>query len=319
MKSTPIAIFTYNRPDHARQLFESLLKCNRLDECSVYIFCDGPKTPEHLPNVMAMRQVAHGFASQINGAVVMEREHNLGLAHSIVDGATELCNRYGRVIVLEDDFLLHPFFIDFMLQSLDRYADDEGVAQVAGYLPPLHLKVESDALFLPLTTSCGWATWQRAWKLFSWDVELAITILEADTSLRSRFNLDDSYPYFDMLRAALAGRVDSWAVLWLWSTFYHGKLTLYPRRSLVWVGGFDSLATHTKQKEKPKFYDQPFDFIMQGNWRSPVCFPNIIQPDESAYKKLKKFLRQKPILAPLIRLKGVLKHNLKQYIKSFRI
>lgn len=312
----PLAIFAYNRPRHLSQLFDSLLNCARLDECQVYIFCDGAKKPEHLENVRAAREVARGYSSRLGNVRLIERGENLGLAHSIVTGITELCQQYGRVIVLEDDFILHPFFLDFMLQSLDRYADDDRVAQVAGYLPPIHPEVETDTFFLPLTTSCSWATWQRAWKLFSWETESALQVLDADPQMRFHFDLDGAYPYSDMLRLAIEGKVDSWAIRWYWRTFYHKKLTLYPCRSLVWVGGFDDLATHTTSEEIPKFYDQPLDFILQSNWNIPTSFPLIAQADETAFEKLKNFIRPKlPHTPMLARLKGIYKHVLTWLIK----
>ena len=127
---TPIAIFAYKRPRHLRQLLDLMLQCERLDECQVHIFCDGAKKPEDAENVRATREVARETAYRLKDTRLIEREENLGLARSIVSGVTELCEQYGRVIVLEDDFILHPFVFDFMLQSLDRYADEEQVAQV---------------------------------------------------------------------------------------------------------------------------------------------------------------------------------------------
>jgi hypothetical protein len=315
IKKTPIVIFTYNRPQHARLLFESLLKCRRLDECQVYVFCDGSKKPEHLAGTQAMRQVAHEFAPLLGNAVVVERDQNLGLANSIVGGVTELCNQYGRVIVLEDDFILHPFFLDFMLQSLDRYADDELVAQVAGYLPPIYPTIETDSFFLPLATSCGWATWQRAWKLFSWETESALQILEADPQIRLRFDLNGAYHFADMLRLAADSKVDSWAIRWRWYTFYHRKLTLYPRRSLVWVGGFDDLATHTTSKEVPPFYDQSLNFILQYDWHNPISFPGKVEVEEVVFDELKNFLRPKPSRSLSASLKEFLRRALTQLVK----
>jgi hypothetical protein len=307
---TPIAIFTYNRPRHLRQLFDSLLQCARLDECQVHIYCDGAKKPEHIAGMLASRQVVHEFAPLLNNARVIEREQNMGVDHSIVTGVTELCIQYGRVIVLEDDVIPHPFFLVFMLQSLDRYADDERVAQVAGYLAPIHPKVETDAFFLPLTTSCGWATWKRAWELFSWNIAPALAELSAAPRLNDRFDLDGVYPYYAMLQHTERDKTEIWDIRWYWHTFRQEKLTLYPYRSLVWVGGFDNLATHTRSEEIPKFYDQSLDLILQGSWKNPISFPDTVQTDEIAFDKLKKFLRRESSHALSTRLKVLLKRVL---------
>ncbi|CAG0956507.1 hypothetical protein ANAEL_00373 [Anaerolineales bacterium] len=269
--------------------------------------------PEHELGVLAARQVVDEFAAKLNAKVV-KREQNMGLARSVVSGVTDLCERYGRVIVLEDDFILHPFFLDFMLQSLDRYENDDQVAQVAGYLPPIYPKIETDSFFLPLTTSCGWATWQRAWKLFSWEIDSALQILDTDLQMRFHFDLDGAYHFSDMLRLATDSKVDSWGIRWRWRTFYHRKLTLYPRRSLVWVGGFDNLATHTKSEEVPKFYDQPLALILENNWKGSVSFPGTVQTDEIVFNRLKKLLRHKP---PRVLLRSVI-HILIRWAKYFK-
>jgi hypothetical protein len=309
---TPIAIFAYNRPRHLRQLFDSLLQCARLDECQVHIFCDGAKKPEHESGVQATRQCVDEFSGRLD-AVVIKREQNLGLAHSIVSGVTDLCEQFGRVIVLEDDFILHPFFLDFMLHSLDRYADEERVAQVAGFTFPINMPAKSDALFLPLTTSWGWATWQRAWKLFSWDIESALQILDSDLQIRTQFDLDGAYPFLDMLHLIAEGKVDSWAIRWYWCTFTAHKLTLYPRRSLVWQNGFDEAATNTSAERSGA--QTSLEGFLQEEWHNPISFPDIAQANEIALDKLKKLLRREPSQAPSSRLKELLKRVLTRFVK----
>jgi hypothetical protein len=225
-----------------------------------------------------------------------------------VSGVTELCEKYGRVIVLEDDFILHPFFLDFMLQSLDCFADEEQVAQIAGFTFPIQTSPKPDSFFLPLTTSWGWTTWQRAWKLFSWETESALQILDADLQMRSRFDLDGSYPYSGMLRLAAEDKVDSWAIRWYWHTFMANKLILYPRRSLVWQNGFDEAATNTSTAQSGQ--QASLDTFFQEEWRTPLSFPDTVQVDENAFDKLKKHLRRESSPALPARfnelLKGVL-------------
>jgi hypothetical protein len=313
MSQTPIVIFAYNRPRHLRQLFDSLLQCARLDECQVYIFCDGAKRPEHESGVQAARQCVDEFTLKLN-ATVVKREQNLGLARSIVSGVTELCEQYGRVIVLEDDFILHPFFLNFMLQSLDRYADEERVVQIAGFTFPIKTPPKPDAFFLSLTTSWGWATWQRAWKLFSWETESALQILDADLQMRARFDLDGAYPYSDMLRLVVKGKVDSWATRWYWITFTANKLTLYPRRSLVWQNGFDEAATNTSA-ERSGVQASLNDFL-QEEWHTPISFPDTVQANEIAFDVLKKILRREPPHTPLTRLNRILKRKLVWFVKK---
>ena len=309
---TPLAIFTYNRPKHARQLFESLLHCSRLDECAVYIFCDGPKKPEHEQGVLASRATVHEFALQLKAKVV-EHEQNVGLAHSIVNGATDLCGQYGRIIVLEDDFILHPFFLNFMIQSLDRYMHDERVAQVAGFKFPIATHLKPDAFFLPVTSSWGWATWQRAWSSFSWDTGFALNMLDSNPKLSARFDIHGTYPFANMMRLTHEGKLDTWDIQWYWQVFSASRLTLYPRQSLVWQNGFDEVATHTKTPWRG--LQSSFDKFIQTKWKDPISFPAFVQVDEVAFESLKSFYRLRMPCRPLARLKRIMKRVFPSLVK----
>jgi hypothetical protein len=284
---TPIALFVYNRPQHTARMLSSLEACSRLSECQIVMFSDAPRVMEHASAVQEVRNIIREWAKK-NGAERVEQTENLGLAHSIVDGVTRLCSEYGRVIVVEDDLILHPAFLDFMLQSLNRYSEEERVAQIAGFTFPVETPDTPDAFFLPLTTSWGWATWKRAWDLFSWDIGPALAALSADSRLRARFDLDGSYPYYEMLRNVEKGQVDSWAIRWHWITLQNKKLTLYPRRSLVWQNGFDDSATHTGS-DLPGF-QQSLDLFFQSYWSVNFEFPEKVSVSPLALNALKKYL-----------------------------
>src|SRR5690349_5403622 len=110
MVCAPIALFTYNRPEHLLQAL-SALKANPLaQESHLYIFSDGPKTSRNREGVKHVREIVQhvdGFAK----VVVRERTENIGLAQSIIEGVTELCRTHGVVIVLEDDLVVAPGFL----------------------------------------------------------------------------------------------------------------------------------------------------------------------------------------------------------------
>lgn len=242
MNLAPIVLFVYNRPAHTRRTVEALLKNTLAKESDLVIYSDASKNSEAADTVREVRD----YIGTINGfksVKIVERDRNWGLANSIIDGVTSVVNERGRIIVLEDDLVVTPHFLDFMNRALDKYQDEQQVIQVSGYMFPVKLKTKEDALFLPLTTSWGWATWQRAWQLFDPDAT-GYAQVKLDLALRKRFNLDGAYDYFSMLEAQLAGRVDSWAVRWQLSAFLNNTLTIYPRHSLIVNAGFDGTGTH---------------------------------------------------------------------------
>jgi GT2 family glycosyltransferase len=289
MRSTPVAVFTYNRPAHTRQMLESLAACHRLEDCRVFVFSDGPKTPDQEQAVRETRAVVHDWTRQ-HPADIVERNENRGLARSIVGGVSELCNRNGRVIVLEDDMMVGPRFLDYMLLALDRYQDDERVCQISGYMFPVRHPSQPDAFFLPLTTTWGWATWQRAWRLFQWDVSSALPVLR-DAAVRRAFDLDGAYPYSAMLEDCIAQRNDSWGIRWWWSAFVSQKLTLHPRQSLVWVGGFDGTGTHAGRNQHMMSISQ--SQMASFPWSETLIFPAAVHADRAAMQRIEQYLRSR--------------------------
>lgn len=238
----PIALFTFKRPEHTRRTLEALARNPEFDRSELHIFCDGSRRAGEDAAVLATREVVRQWDHPAK--TVHESPVNRGLAASIIDGVSRLCAAHGRVIVVEDDLVVAPVFLDFLNRALDRYAEDVRVMQISGHMFPVDLSgIDSDAVFLPFTTSWGWATWQRAWAQFDPSMQ-AFQQLAGDRALRRRFDLDNAYPYFAMLKKQKAREIDSWAIRWYLSVFMRDGLTLFPTRSLVSNEGFDGTGTH---------------------------------------------------------------------------
>jgi len=242
MSLAPIALFTFKRPAHTLRTLQALDGNPEFRQSPLHVFCDGPRRPDEEADVEATR------------AIVREWDHpdktlhiapaNRGLANSIIDGVNRLCGSHGRVIVVEDDLVVAPVFLDFLNRGLDRFSDDTRVMQISGHMFPVDLStVPADAVFLPFITSWGWATWQRAWCHFDPAVA-AFDRISVDRETRRRFDLNHAYPYFAMLQKQKAGTIDSWAIRWYLSVFVRDGLVLYPSRSLVNNEGFDGSGTN---------------------------------------------------------------------------
>lgn len=237
MRPAPIAVFVYNRPGHTRQTLEALQGNRLASDSELFIFSDAPKGPEAVAAVREVRSLVRSLEG-FKVVNVIERPENFGLARSIIDGVSRLSERHGRVIVLEDDLVTSPFFLEFMNAALDRYDADDRVMQVAGYMFPVDLPIREDALFLSFISSWGWATWSRAWQHFDPQARGYGQLL-ADLPLRRKFDLDGHYKYFKMLQAQQQGKAESWAIRWYLSVFLRHGLALYPRKTMVQNLGFD--------------------------------------------------------------------------------
>lgn len=280
----PIVLFVYNRPVHTKRTVDALLKNALAAESDLCIYSDAPKRPEVAEAVREVRayiKTITGFSS----ITIVERERNLGLANSIIDGVTSIVNKHGRIIVLEDDLVVSQYFLEYMNTALERYRDDDRVMQISGHMFPTEFLATTDAVFLPMATSWGWATWARAWQHFD-PKSQGVAQLRADSQLRRRFNLDGAYNYFTMLESQLTGQIDSWAVRWNLSVFLRDGLILYPRTTLVTNIGFDGSGTHCGPIKNMKG-----DKATLGPKSTErISFPSSLQVNQEAYYAVKRFL-----------------------------
>ena len=115
----PIVLFVYNRPWHTEQTVTALLKNELADSSALIIYSDAPKNEAAAGKVEEVRRFVKGIRG-FKSVSIIEREKNWGLADSIIDGVTSVVNKYGRVIVLEDDIVASPFFLRFMNDGLRK-------------------------------------------------------------------------------------------------------------------------------------------------------------------------------------------------------
>ncbi len=237
----PILLFVYNRPEHVRRNIQALLKNELAAESELFIYSDAAKDETSQAAVKEVR----AFIRSIQGfkkITIIERAENWGLARSIIDGVTTLINRYGRVIVLEDDLVVAPHFLQFMNDALETYRDEERVGHIQA-CDFTHDPSLPDTFLIKWTGSWGWGTWDRAWKHFNADGKVLLAELES-RKLTYTFDFNGKYGYTRMLRRQIKGKNNSWAIRWNASLFLKDILSLNVGKSLVQNEGFDGSGTN---------------------------------------------------------------------------
>lgn len=237
----PILLFAYNRPQHLQHTVEALAHNPLAQESELFVFSDGARTEDDREDVELVRSYIHtieGFKTVHR----IERDRNYGLAANIIDGVTDIVNRYGRVIVLEDDLVTAPGFLQFMNDALDTYADEPRVGHIQAYDFTQNPRLP-ETFLIKFTGSWGWATWQRAWQHFNPDGQYLLNELHR-RHLTRRFDFNGKYGFTRMLRRQVEGKNNSWAIRWNASLFLQDILSLNVGRSLVQNEGFDGSGTH---------------------------------------------------------------------------
>lgn len=232
----PVVLFVYARPWHARRTVEALAANADAPETDLVIFSDAARNEKDAPAVREVREWLPSITG-FRSVTIHERQENLGLADSIINGVSSVISRYGRVIVVEDDLITSPYFLRYMNDALELYAHDDKVMHVAGYMFPMDTDGLPETVFLRQSSCWGWATWERAWRHFTRDSASIINRFSEEDIYR--FNLDGTMDYWSQLMANHAGTLRTWAVFWYASVFMRGGLCLHPRECLVHNCGFD--------------------------------------------------------------------------------
>lgn len=269
-KPAPLALFVYNRPDHAAQTLAALRENKLAAETELIVFSDGPKNASDKESVAAVRRLfdgIDGFAS----VTLHARETNIGLAASIIGGVTEVVEKFGRVIVIEDDLVTHPATLQYFNRMLSRYADHSGVFSVSAYSHPhdimsIPVDYAYDVYAIPRMQCWGWATWKDRWS-------------KADFALPDFADFNDSptataaYSHWiggdslNTLRACMRGDKDVWACRWVYTHFKHHAVCLCPTRSLVNNIGLDGSGSNCGVSD---MFDQELEVQAIDDWRLPA-------------------------------------------------
>lgn len=301
MTYVPIALFTYNRADHTQRAVESLLQNAEAKDSNLFIFSDGAKNEKAVKGVEDNRKYIHtvtGFKS----VTIVEREKNWGLANSLIAGITDVISKYGRVIVVEDDLILSPYFLKFMNDGLDKYKNDDRVGAICGYIFPIEEKLP-DNFFLYFMHPWGWATWKRGWDLLNTDTKYLLRKMRFKTN---KFNLGGNCGSYGNLYCQKVGLVDSWYIRFYASLFLKKKLILFPGKTMVLNRGCDGSGTHCGTD------------LIQMNYLNvmlePICLHNIsVEESKCAYNAFKSFCdTNRPLSSWFLRAVGKVKSFLRR-------
>lgn len=253
-KTAPVIVFTYNRPEHTKRTIKALAANELADQTDLYVFSDAAKKDTDAGKVQEIRDYVGslgGFAS----VTLTARTENYGLARNVIGGVTEIVNRYGTVIVLEDDLVTNPYFLRYMNDGLNRYEKEEKVTGITGFS---HLSDDVsypyETYFHTLTgTSWAWATWADRWQYFDESCS-DWTDMVADKKLRKAFNYDNTYDFYKIMKMQQTDeKTNSWAIRWYWTNFRRNGLILSPAKSLVSNEGWDGTGVHCGKENGPVF------------------------------------------------------------------
>ncbi len=241
---TPILFLVFNRPTVTARVFAAIRAAR---PTQLYVAADGPR-PDRLGEA-ALCAETRRIATAVDWpckVTTFFRDENRGCGDGVSEAISWFFEQVEEGIILEDDCLPHPDFFHFCATMLERYRHDERVATVTGdHFLPATLTFPHSHYFSKYAQIWGWATWRRAWK--NYDRHLSsLTATEWDSIIRRECpTMIEREYWLEILRALLAGNIDTWDFQLIFSMWKTGGLTVSPHRNLICNLGYGPDATHT--------------------------------------------------------------------------
>lgn len=243
----PVIIFVYNRPEHTKKTIEALAENNLAKETKIFIFSDAAKNEKAIKNVEATRNFIESVSEKklFKSVEIIKAPKNKGLANSVITGVTEVIEKFGEVIVLEDDLISSKDFLLYMNRALEYYKNNKSIWSISGYNIPIAIPSDynHDVYLSYRGCSWGWATWQDRWNQVDWIVK-DYDKFKKNKEQRKKFNLGGR-DMANMLDSQMEGKIDSWAIRWCYSQSKIDMYTVYPVKSRIKNIGLDGSGTHS--------------------------------------------------------------------------
>ncbi len=245
-KSTPVALFIFNRPKLTAQVFERI---RAAQPERLLVIADGPRTarPEEAELCGASRDLVSSPDWPCQLLTSFSNE-NLGCRRRISSGLDWVFQECPEAIILEDDCLPSASFFEFCSEMLQRYRDDARILHVSGdNFQDGVRRGEASYFFSRYPHTWGWATWSRAWH--GYDVDIPDWPV-ADREHWLEFILDNprEVDYWrEIFTRLYQGEIDTWDYQWIFTCWRKGGMSVLPNQNLVTNIGVGPDATHLKE------------------------------------------------------------------------
>jgi glycosyltransferase involved in cell wall biosynthesis len=309
--NAPLILFCYNRLESLKKVISSLQSDYQIQNTDVYIFSDGPKLNSSLDTakVNEVRKYLYSLEKFSKSITIFEHNENQGLANSIIYGINKVSAHNQSFIVLEDDLITSPNFLTYMNKSLNKYADEKKVWAIngMGFNPNIFNMPKDykyDTYFTYRNSSHGWGSWTDRWGKAILDISvLKNDIFESTNQLDFNRGGEDLTP---MLVDQIEGKIDSWAIRWIYNISKNNGVCLAPVYSYVSLtfedgrhvkGYVESLDNNLDLAKNEITYPKEIKVLSEIARAAALVFVNkvplLLQKNLKEKSEYKKYLKRK--------------------------
>lgn len=253
--NVPVVFVVFNRPDTTAKVFEAIRKAR---PSTLFVISDAPRLEKagEAEQCKAVRKIVDSVDWDCE-VLKNYAEVNMGCAKRISSGLDWVFEHCQEAIILEDDCLPDPTFFPFCQTLLERYRHDDRVMSISGQNCQFGQSRTPYSYYFSRYSHCwGWATWQRAWQHFDFDMTL-LPEVESRGLLRNILDDDAAVRLWrHILHSTASGQVSSWAFRWTFACWMHGGLSVISDENLISNIGFGNSSTNTANS-KSKLSDLP--------------------------------------------------------------
>lgn len=276
-----IIVIAYNRVESLKRILHSLQKA-RYDDAPVRLLISIDKSDND-----EISRIAQDFLWEHGEKIVEIHAEHLGL-HKHVIQCGNFTERFGNIIMLEDDLYVSPNFYWYTKNALSFYQSDKRIAGISLYSMRVNetarrpfepLKSNGDTFFMQLASS-----WGQAWNFVQWQDFKKWYIQNASTNINENSNLPSNI---------ISWPESSWKKYFMKYLVEKNKYIVYPY--LSYTTNFGDKGTHFT--ENTDIFQVPLDMsdapifqfcrLEESNSVYDIFYENI-----NLYKALKKLPEQ---------------------------
>ena len=250
-----IVVVAYNRPESLKRILSFIsLASYHEEDINLIISIDKFKNDKDRILNNEVLKIAKEYNWKYGTKKVIHQEKNLGLrSHMLKCG--DLTEKYGSIILLEDDLGVSPQFYNYTLECLNFYSNDNKIGGISLYnhltnvntkLPFIPIEDDSDVYFLQFASS-----WGQAWSYEQWSL------------FREWYNKEKESKSWESVPEFVKGwPKSSWLKYFIKYLIEKDLFFVYPKKSLT--TNFTDEGEHHKIKTKmfqvPLFYNEEINF-----------------------------------------------------------
>lgn len=244
MTRTIIGVFCYKRAGKLKRVMEALLQNPECPDMEIIFFSDGFKGEHDREGVERTR----AYIDSLTGFKKIHkhyRDRNFSTGPNFETGLRYLADNYDQFIIVEDDLIVSPNYIRFMLDGLEQHRNDKDVFSISGYCFPIMKRDYPYDTFIHERFCCyGWSSWSDRVKKVIWEKEKLQDLMDTKAGFKRKLDRE-GLDLYRTLRKQVDGTISTWDVQMQVAVAENNMKVVYPTLSKTTNIGFDNESTNT--------------------------------------------------------------------------